>query len=155
MKRFFHQGTGHSQRVLCYWHPVNENQADSCDMWEAKRWVQANKCKMVGCHALQETEIGIKSVGIFGGLHPTCQSQLSDNGPMTHVLVHRLSAEQNRRSYIFHNFIRRGICNTGLEETSWNTDHRKAGKLCLFQKSQQNINAFSSTMNLKVTRLSP
>lgn len=32
MKRFFQQGAGHSQRVLCYWYPVNKNQVDSCDM---------------------------------------------------------------------------------------------------------------------------
>lgn len=110
IKRFFQQGAEHSQRVLYYRHPVNENQVDSCDMWEEKRWVQANRCKMVGCQALQESEIRTKSVNIFGGgLCPTCQSQLSDSGLIVHVFVHGLLVEQNKRSYIFRNFIGRGI----------------------------------------------
>lgn len=108
---------------------------------------------MVGCQALQENKIRIKSVNIFGDLCPTCQSQLSDSGLIAHVLVHGLFVEQNR-SYIFCNFIGRGICTTSLEDISWITDQRKAGKLCLFQKSQQNINTFSSIINLKVTKLS-
>lgn len=108
---------------------------------------------MVGCQALQESEVKIKSVNIFGGLCPTCQSQLSDSGLLAPVFVHGLFVEQNR-SYTIHNFIGMGICTTGLEDISWIADQRKAGKLFLFQKSQQNINTFSSTINLKVTKLS-
>lgn len=152
MKRLFQQRAGHRGVVLL----ASNKWKSGWQLWREKKRGESNQTgvKWWGAKLSRKVKSELK-VWISLGVYAQPANPSSDSGLMGHVLVHGLFVEQIRRSYVFHNSQGGEFVPQGLKETSWITDDRKAGKLFLLQKRQQNINAFSSTMNLKVTKLSP